>query len=135
MRSLDIEKMQEKIRQIIQARDWGKFHSPKNQSISLLLEASELMEIFQWLTEKESYEIKNNPKKMIEVKEELADILFWVLLLSDHFQIDLQDAFWKKMKKNEKNYPVKLSKGNATKHTELKKLKKKTAGSHKSGRH
>lgn len=120
MAQIDIDKMQEKIRQIVAERDWEKFHNPKNLSMSLLLEASELMEIFQWLNEKESYEIRNNPEKMDEIRDELADVFFWVIRIADHFKIDLDQAFWNKMKKNEAKYPVHLAKGVSTKYTELK---------------
>ena len=85
-------------------RDWKKFHTPKNLAISLAIEASELLEIFQWTFDDELDEVVK--LKRSEIEEELADVLIYLLLLADALKIDLKESFFKKMKKNEKRYPI-----------------------------
>ncbi|MBU3669082.1 MAG: nucleotide pyrophosphohydrolase [Candidatus Taylorbacteria bacterium] len=98
-------------------RDWKQFHNPKDVSLSLVLEATELMEHFQW---KNSEEIKKHLiEKKEEVSEELADVLYWVLLMGHDFDIDVFQALDKKMKKNAEKYPEDKSKGNHKKYTDL----------------
>jgi NTP pyrophosphatase (non-canonical NTP hydrolase) len=98
-------------------RDWKQFHNAKDISISLVLEATELMEHFQWkkVEELDDYIKKNKDK----IEEELADVLYWVLLLSHDLKIDLKKVLEKKIKINEKKYPVEKSKGKYNKYTEL----------------
>jgi len=99
------------------ARDWKQFHNPKDVVISLALEAAELLEHFQW---KNPAEIENHIKTNKEaVSEELADVLYWVLLLSHDLKIDPLAALGRKLKKNAKKYPVKKSKGRHTKYNRL----------------
>lgn len=98
------------------ARDWEKFHSPKNLSMALSVEAAEIVEHFQWLTEEQS---KNLPKdKLEEVESELADTLIYLIRLADQLDIDLLAAAHSKIEVNERKYPVDKSKGNARKYTE-----------------
>jgi NTP pyrophosphatase (non-canonical NTP hydrolase) len=94
-------------------RDWKQFHSPKDVAISLVLEASELLEVFQW----KNGELSSDQKQRIG--EELADVLYWVVLLSHDLGIDLPAVFERKMAKNEAKYPVAKSKGSSKKYTEL----------------
>ena len=97
-------------------RDWEQFHSPKNLSMALSVEASEIVEHFQWLTEEQS---KNLPKdKLEEVESELADTLIYLIRLADQMDIDLLAAAHSKIEVNERKYPVDKSKGNARKYTE-----------------
>lgn len=99
------------------ARDWKQFHNPKDCSISLSLEAAEVLEHFQW---KSPEEIKKHVgENSNDIGEELADVLYWVLLLSNDMNINIADAFVKKMEKNDKKYPVEKAKGKHTKYTEL----------------
>lgn len=99
------------------ARDWKQFHNPKDVALSLVLEASEVMEHFQWKNneEMEKYIIKNNN----EIGEELADVLYWILLMSYDLKIDILDSLEKKIIKNEERYPVEKSKGNHIKYNKL----------------
>ncbi len=98
------------------ARDWEQFHSPKNLSMALSVEASEIVEHFQWLTEEQS---KNLPKDTLEqVESELADTLIYLIRLADQLDIDLLAAAHSKIEVNERKYPVDKSKGNARKYTE-----------------
>jgi len=99
------------------ARNWKQFHNPKDVSISLALEAAELLEHFQWKSLEEiNLYVKTNKA---EISEELADVLYWVLLLSHDLEINIQSALKQKIKKNAKKYPVKKAKGRHTKYNKL----------------
>jgi NTP pyrophosphatase (non-canonical NTP hydrolase) len=99
------------------ARDWKQFHNPKDVALSLVLEATEVMEHFQWKNKEEIEKYVVEAKG--EIGEELADVLYWVLLMSYDLNIDVLDALDKKMKKNEVKYPVKKAKGKHTKYNKL----------------
>jgi len=114
MDNLEYQKIIERIRQFSKDRDWGQFHDPKNLAISLQLEASEVLELFQWTKDNQ---IKEG--KLEDIADELADVFYWVILLSNHYNIDLLQVLSKKMDKNELKYPVEKAKGVATKYTEL----------------
>lgn len=98
-------------------RKWKQFHNPKDLSLSLVLEACEVMEHFQWKRpeEIESY-VKQNRS---EISEEIADVFYWVLLLSHDLKIDIVGALEKKMEINNKKYPVSKAKGKSTKYNKL----------------
>lgn len=98
-------------------RDWKQFHNPKDLALSLVLESTEFMEHFQWKNEKEIQ--KHLKIKKQEVSEELADVLYWVLLISHDFKIDVLKELNKKMVKNIAKYPEDKAKGRHTKYTEL----------------
>ncbi len=99
------------------ARDWKKFHNPKDMALSLVLEASEVMEHFQWKNSEEMQ--KHLAEHSAEVGEELADVLYWILLMGHDFNIDVLEALEEKISKNESKYPVEKAKGVHTKYTEL----------------
>ncbi len=104
--------MQEVINKILKFRDdrdWKQFHTPHNLATSIVLEASELLENFQWNDE---YDLQN-------VKEELADIMTYCLLLADVLDIDYKEVILDKIKKNELKYPVEKCKSSSKKYTEL----------------
>lgn len=99
-------------------RDWEQFHNPKDMALSLVLEASEVLEHFQW---KNGDEVKQYAKDHKgDLADELADTLYWVLLLAHDLGIDIFDALDKKIDKNALKYPIEKSKGIAKKYTELK---------------
>lgn len=99
------------------ARNWKQFHNPKDVAISLSLEAAELLEHFQW---KNPQEIARHVKtSKTEISEELADVLYWVLLLGHDLEIDVLKALAQKLKKNAKKYPVSKAKGRHTKYNRL----------------
>lgn len=98
-------------------RDWEQFHTPKNLAMSLTIEAAEVAEIFQWLTEEQSRRL--SPDKVEHLGEELADTFTYLLKLADHFSVDLIEATQRKLAKNARKYPVAKSKGLAKKYTEL----------------
>ena len=115
-----MKNLNELIKRIItfrDARDWKQFHNPKDLALSLVLEATEVMEHFQWKNNEETKEYVVEKKK--EIGEELADVLYWVLLMSHDLEIDVLDALEKKMQKNEEKYPVNKAKGKHTKYRNL----------------
>jgi len=113
----DIKKLIELIIKFRDERDWKQFHNPKDTSISLVLEANEVLEHFQWKNQSEIEKyIKNNKE---QIGEELADVLYWVLLMSNDLNIDINKALIDKIKKNEQKYPVDKAKGKYTKYNEL----------------
>ncbi len=111
---ITFEKIQLRIKDFCIERDWSQFHDPKNLAISLQLEASEVLELFQWT--------KDNlikPDKESEVADELADVFYWLIMLANHYNVDLLSALNTKMDKNEVKYPIEKAKGRADKYTAL----------------
>ncbi|MFZ2682064.1 MAG: nucleotide pyrophosphohydrolase [Patescibacteria group bacterium] len=108
------------IQQIIafrDARDWKQFHNPKDCSLSLILEAAEVAEHFQWKNQEEMQAHLDGHRE--EVADELADAMYWILLMSHDAGIDILEAVERKLGKNNLKYPVDKSKGRHTKYTEL----------------
>ena len=112
-----LEGLTKKIIAFRDARDWKKFHNPKDSAISLLLEATEVLEHFQWknAADMEAY-VKTNKA---DIAEELADVLYWVILMSHDLGIDILKAGEEKLIQNDKKYPVAKSRGRSTKYTKL----------------
>ena len=100
-----------KLKDFAVRRDWEQFHSPKNLAMAISGEAGELLEHFQWLTEQQSREIDD--KKKQEVAYELADILIYLLRMSERLEIDLVSAAYEKMEINETRYPADKVKGDS----------------------
>jgi len=113
----DVKNITEKIKKFRDNRDWMQFHDPKNMAVSIILEASELLEHFQWKTteEVEKYTRQNQD----DIKDEIADIALYLFELSDNLGIDLIDAMGEKLEKNKKKYPVEKAKGKHTKYNQL----------------
>ncbi|HEY1074755.1 MAG TPA: nucleotide pyrophosphohydrolase [Patescibacteria group bacterium] len=112
-----LTKLQDQLEKFREERDWKQFHNPKDLAISLSLEASEVLEHFQW---KNVDEVKAHIiEKKEDIAAELADVLYWLLLLSKDLNVDLEAAFQKKMDKNAQKYPVDKAKGTHKKYTEL----------------
>lgn len=113
----NIKKLTEKIKKFRDEREWKQFHNPKDVALSLILEAAELLELFQWKNQKEIEKyIKTNKE---EIGDELADILYWILLMCNDLKINISKALEKKIKKNEKKYPVEKARGKHTKYNKL----------------
>lgn len=108
--------LREKIRAFAEVREWDQFHSPKNLSMALMVEVAELMEHFQWLTEEQSGNLSTEKKSA--VAEELADVLLYLVRLSDKLDVDLLEASLHKLKENELKYPVNKVRGSAKKYSE-----------------
>lgn len=113
----DLRELTEKINAHRDARDWRQFHTPKDLALSLILEAAEVLELFQWKKEDEAVDFVKNHKE--QIGEELSDVLYWVLTLAHDCGIDIKEAFERKMKMNEEKYPVDKAKGRKEKYTEL----------------
>ena len=111
---MDLDKYKSKIREFADERDWDQFHNPKNLSMALSAEIGELLDIFQWLTSDQSKNLSDKDLKL--AKEELGDIMIYLIRLSDKLDIDLEQAVIDKIKINEEKYPIELSKGNSTKY-------------------
>ena len=113
---MDIEKLKIKLRKFSNDREWQKFHTPKNLVMALSVETAELVEIFQWLNEDASLLKNLSEEDTARVREEVADILIYIIRLSDILKIDLEQSILDKIKINEVKYPVGISKGNSTKY-------------------
>ena len=112
----DLLMLRDKLRAFAEARDWNQFHSPKNLSMALMVEVAELMEHFQWLTEAQSGDLAAEKKAI--VAEELADILLYLVRLSDKLEVNLLEAALHKLEKNAVKYPAELVRGSAKKYSE-----------------
>ena len=94
------------VRDFVDARDWQQFHSPKNLSMSLAIEAAELMEHFQWITTDASRVVGDQAEKREAIGEELADVICYALAIANELDIDVSNTLRNKMKKNEAKYPA-----------------------------
>ena len=112
----DLLMLRDKLRAFAEARDWDQFHSPKNLSMALMVEVAELMEHFQWLSEQQSVSLSPDIKDA--VAEELADILLYLVRLSDKLEVDLKEAALHKLEKNAAKYPAQQVRGSAKKYSE-----------------
>lgn len=112
----DLEELRARVRAFVAERDWERFHSPKNLAMALSVEASELVELFQWLSEDESAALDDAQRR--RVAEELADVLWYLVRLSDRLDIDLLEAAGQKLAANAKKYPAEKVRGQARKYTE-----------------
>ena len=112
-----MKELTKKLREFAAERDWEQFHSPKNLSMALSAEVAEIVEIFQWLTEEESYKL--NTDKLEKVKEEIGDVVIYLAMIADKLGINPIEAAWVKISINEVKYPVDKSKGNPMKYNEI----------------
>ena len=110
----DIKQLTEAVLKFRDERDWQQFHNPKDLALSLSLEASELLENFQWKTSEEAIQ-----KNLDNMREELADIFIYTLLFANEVGIDLKEAVEQKLEKNNQKYPVEKARGSSAKYTEL----------------
>jgi NTP pyrophosphatase (non-canonical NTP hydrolase) len=117
MMSAEILELQASLRAFASEREWDQFHSPKNLAAALSVEAAELLEHFQWLTEDQSRSVPDDKRDAIA--EEIADVLLYLLQLADKLGIDPVQAAQKKMQANRIKYPVERAKGTSKKYSEL----------------
>lgn len=115
----DLDRLQAEIIRFRDERNWQQFHKPKDLAISLVLEATEFMEHFQWKSDEEVEKHLREHKS--DAADELIDTLYWVLLIAHDLHIDIEKAFKRKMAKNVLKYPVEKSSGNHDKYTDLQK--------------
>jgi len=113
----DIEHLRNQLRDFAAARDWDQFHSPKNLAMALSAESAELLEIFQWLTEEQSRALPAEAKAA--ASDEIADVLLYLIRISDKLDIDPIAAANRKLAANERKYPADKSRGSNKKYTEL----------------
>ena len=114
MQSLEQIKIQ--LREFAKERDWDQFHSPKNLTMALIVEAAELVEHFQWLSEEQSQTL--TAEKLAEVEQEIADIQIYLIRLADKLGVDMEKAVNAKIKLNEKKYPADKVRGSAVKYND-----------------
>jgi NTP pyrophosphatase (non-canonical NTP hydrolase) len=113
----DLERLRDALRVFAAARDWEQFHSPKNLAMALAAEAGELLESFQWLSEEQSRRLA--PGALAAASDEIADVLLYLIRLSDQLGIDPVAAADRKMLSNAVRYPVDKARGISKKYTEL----------------
>ncbi|MEU7851946.1 nucleotide pyrophosphohydrolase [Micromonospora parva] len=103
---MDVAKLQHRLVEFAAARDWQPFHTPKNLATALSVEASELVEIFQWLTPEQSARVMDDPDTAHRVQDEVADVLAYLLQLCDVLGVDPLTALSAKIDRNERRFPV-----------------------------
>ena len=113
----ELESLREQLRDFAAARDWEQFHSPKNLAMALSVEAGELLEIFQWLTEEQS--LNPAPEVLAAASDEVADVLLYLIRLCDQLGIDPIAAANRKVLANARKYPAEKARGNSKKYAEL----------------
>ena len=101
-----VSELKETVEQFVRERNWQQFHTPKNLSMALAVEAAELLEHFQWLTMEESMGIAEDPEKLAGVGEELADVICYSLAMANRLELDLSAAIERKREKNRLKYPA-----------------------------
>lgn len=109
--------LRDRLRAFTREREWDRFHTPKNLAMALIVEAAELAEHFQWLTPEESQSPQDGKRE--KIRDELADVLIYLVELADTLEVDLIAAARDKIEKNALKYPVEKSRGNARKYDEL----------------
>jgi dCTP diphosphatase len=112
-----LQMLRDKLRLFAEERDWDQFHSPKNLAMALSVEAAELMEHFQWISEADSQSPPTEKREMIQ--QELADVFLYLVRLADKLNIDLAAAAIEKIEVNASKYPIQKSRGSNKKYTEL----------------
>lgn len=113
----DLIALRDAVRCFVAERNWDQFHSPKNLASALMVEAAELLELFQWLTEEQSRALP--PQTAEAVRKEMADVLIYLVRLADKLEVDLLAAARGKIAENAIKYPVDKAKGSARKYTEF----------------
>jgi NTP pyrophosphatase (non-canonical NTP hydrolase) len=119
LKTLDLENINNLIQTFSNIRNWDQFHSIKNLAMALSVETSELVEIFQWLTEEQSNQVAQNENLKQKTADELADIFIYLIRILNKTNIDIEVAILNKMQKNEIKYPVEKSFGNSKKYTDF----------------
>lgn len=108
---MDFEKLKTKVRKFVRERDWEKYHTPKDLAVAIAVEAGELLELFQWMKDSESENVKENKHLMERIEGELADVISHCLNMANALDLDIADIVLSKLKKSEKKYPKEKYKG------------------------
>ncbi|MDT8383744.1 MAG: nucleotide pyrophosphohydrolase [Gammaproteobacteria bacterium] len=114
--SNELDRLRQQLRDFAAERDWEQFHSPKNLSMALIVEAAELVEHFQWLTEAQSKALPDETRDKVE--QELADIFLYLIRIADMLDMDLPSAAQRKIEINQQKYPASQVRGQSKKYTE-----------------
>ncbi|MCJ7631059.1 nucleotide pyrophosphohydrolase [Candidatus Bathyarchaeota archaeon] len=114
-----VDQLKKAILRFSQERDWLKYHNPKDLAVSISLEAAELLEHFQWLTNEEIEQSLSNTEEFSEIKSEIADVINYALELSNRLGIDVSETVLEKIRDNEKKYPVSSIKGHYKKYDKI----------------
>lgn len=110
-----VGELKEKVRGFCSVRDWDQFHNPKDLSIGISTEANELLDIFRFKSIDEMKSMMADEKILSDIRDEISDVLFFILRFSDMYSIDLSDSLDAKIEKNSKKYPIEKSKGSSCK--------------------
>lgn len=113
----ELVELRDTLREFARERDWDQFHSPRNLASALSVEAAELLEQFQWLTDEESRTLDQD--RLAAVREEIADVLLYLIRLADKLDVDLLAAARAKIRRNAEKYPVDKARGSSRKYTDL----------------
>jgi NTP pyrophosphatase (non-canonical NTP hydrolase) len=103
---MDLQALQQRLVEFAEARDWGVYHTPKNLAMALVVEAAEVVELFQWLTPEESIAAMEDPSTAFRVRDEIADVLSYVLQLAASCGVDPLEALAEKIERNERRFPA-----------------------------
>ena len=115
--NVNFEEIKKLVKDFSDKRNWKKYHHPKELAISLLLEASELLEIFQWKEKENIEQIKQNEEMLNDIKREIADVIIYSVNLANQLDIDLSESIYEKIEENNRKYPIEKAKGRHVKYT------------------
>ena len=118
-RLVDVQGLAQALAEFARERDWDQFHSPKNLVMALTGEVGELSEVFQWMTEEASTSAATDPKTAQAVRDEMADVLLYLVRLADVLGVDLNAAVQAKLRTNATKYPADKARGSSAKYTEM----------------
>ena len=118
-RLVDVQGLAQALAEFARERDWDQFHSPKNLVMALTGEVGELSEVFQWMTEEASTGAATDPKTAQAVRDEMADVLLYLVRLADVLGVDLNEAAQAKLRTNATKYPADKARGRSAKYTEM----------------
>ena len=118
-RLVDVDALAQALEKFAADRDWAQFHSPKNMVMALTGEVGELSELFQWMPQEQSRHVANDPRLAEPLRDELADVLLYLVRLASVLGVDLNEAAAQKLKKNALKYPAAAAWGSSKKYTEL----------------
>jgi len=108
-----VEELKDNVRGFLKEREWKRYHNPKDLAESICIEAAELLQIFQWVRSEKSDQFKNDPSKVHQIREELADVVIYCLSMANTMNLDLTKAVLNKIEQNKKKYPIDIYKGKA----------------------
>ena len=110
---MDLNALQQQLRDFASERNWEPFHTHKNLAMALMVESAELLEVFQWMTPEQSQNVRNDPVEKAKAADEVADVLLYLLQLADKLDIDLAQAVEQKLVKNAQKHPAPQKAGSA----------------------